>query len=97
MDTIKQVEFKFPDEKLGVINWPYIHNNWDIKHKIQVMAGHYELISSTNPALVLDENKVNYKVIDLSHISQNITIIIEIAQWFLKEVELVISIFLEKT
>lgn len=95
MDTIKQVDFKLPDEKLGVIKWPYIHNNWDIKHKMQVIAGHYELMSSTNPALVLDENKANYKVIDLSHISQNITIVIDIAQWFLREGELVINIFRE--
>lgn len=93
MDTIQHPNFKLNDEKLGVIKWPYIHNDWDINHKMNVMAGHYEMLSISNPELVLDKNKATYEVIDLNYVSKDVNIVIDAAQWFLREGELVINIF----
>jgi uncharacterized protein VirK/YbjX len=96
LERIKQVKnpnFKLDDKKLGVIEWPYIHNSWDIDHKLNVMAGHYEFMAYAYPRLVLDRNNAIYNVIDLDAISKDVSIVIDIAPWFLREGELVINIF----
>ena len=92
IENIKHPNFNLANEKMGVIVWPYIHNEWVTKTKLDVMANHYELLAVTCPELIINNN-ASYHLIDLSHISKDVTASIDVAQWFLREGELVINIF----
>lgn len=92
IENIKHPNFNIAHEKMGVIIWPYIHNEWVTKTKLDVMANHYELLAVTCPELIINNN-ASYHLIDLSHISKDVTACIDVAQWFLREGELVVNIF----
>ena len=76
---------------LGVIDWPYIHNMWDVKTKLNKLAVHYEILSKTFSQLT-QINK-NYKVIDFNHVSNQVSIELDQAPWFIREGELVLNVF----
>ncbi len=84
---------KITSEKLGVIEWPYIHNHWNTKKKLDKIASHYEIMHELEPELMLGKDKALYKVIDFDHISEKVTVAIDQAQWFVREGELVINVF----
>lgn len=80
-------------EMLGTIMWPYIHNEWDVKTKLNTIASHYEILSLDYPELSRISGSQRLKVCDLSHMSSAITVEIDYAKWFTREGELVINIF----
>lgn len=90
---IDAYEVPVTSEMLGTIIWPYIHNAWNIETKLNTIADHYEILSPQFPQLAQIRKIKRFKVSDFSHISENLTIDIDYAQWFTREGEFVINIF----
>lgn len=79
---------------LGTVEWPYIHNQWDVSKRLDVIVGHYRLIK--NLPQFLDVADGNPKIIlDLSEFSVDTTVVLDKAQWFVREGEIVLNIFKE--
>jgi len=80
-------------QMLGVLEWPYIHNEWSIETKLAKLATHYEILSKPFPALAKINESEPYEIIDFDHISKGIKVLIDYAPWFIREGELVLNIF----
>lgn len=80
-------------EMLGTIIWPYIHNEWDLANKLDTIATHYEILMPQHPNLSQMRAEQHVKICDFSNISPGISVVIDYAQWFTREGELVINIF----
>lgn len=80
-------------EMLGVVEWPYIHNEWDVKTKLNKIAVHYEIVSKSCPNLMYISTAPCYKICDFDSVSKGVFIGIDYAKWFTREGELVINIF----
>ncbi|HSR01263.1 MAG TPA: DUF535 family protein, partial [Methylophilaceae bacterium] len=80
-------------EMLGVIEWPYIHNQWDVKTKLDKIATHYEIISKSYPHLMQIRTTPIIKICDFDTVSKGVFVGIDYAKWFTREGELVINIF----
>jgi uncharacterized protein VirK/YbjX len=80
-------------EMLGVVEWPYIHNEWDVKTKLNKIATHYEIVSKSYPHLMYISTAPYYKISDFDTVSKDVYIGLDYAKWFTREGELVINIF----
>lgn len=80
-------------EMLGVVEWPYIHNEWDVKTKLNRIATHYEIVSKSYPQLMRINAVPCFKICDFDTVSKGVFIGIDYAKWFTREGELVINIF----
>lgn len=80
-------------EMLGVVEWPYIHNAWDVKTKLNKIAAHYEILSKSYPSLMHIRTAPCRKICDFDAISKGVFIGIDYAKWFTREGELVINVF----
>lgn len=80
-------------DMLGVTIWPYIHNGWDVKKRLDSIATHYEILAKTQSKLTSISTLSSLVIADFEHISPGVTIVIDHAPWFLREGELVINIF----
>jgi uncharacterized protein VirK/YbjX len=80
-------------QMLGVLEWPYIHNQWDVATKLDKIATHYELLTQIFPPLSKVNQTGDYEIIGFDHISKGVKVIIDYAPWFVREGELVINIF----
>lgn len=80
-------------EMLGTVEWPYIHNEWNVATKLNTIATHYEVLSEACVELTRINVSPCLQICDLSHLSKNTTVGIDYAQWFTREGELVINIF----
>lgn len=79
---------------LGAVEWPYIHKDWTVAERFAVMQRHYEVIKKF-PSF-LDVADGNPKVIlDLSAYSPDTKIVLDKAQWFVREGEIVLNLFKE--
>lgn len=78
---------------LGVTEWPYINNAWDVAERLDRIAGHYEFIASKSRPLLCLEPCDAMRIVDLSNISSNCQIVIDRAPWFKREGELVLNLF----
>ncbi len=90
---LNTLNMKVTPEMLGVIEWPYIHNQWDVKTKLDRIATHYEILSKSHPHLMQISTVPCIKVCDFDSISKGVSIGIDYAKWFTREGELVINIF----
>lgn len=80
-------------DMLGVTIWPYIHNDWGVKTRLDSIATHYEILSNIHPKLTSISTLTSLVIADFEHVSPGVTIVIDHAPWFLREGELVINIF----
>lgn len=83
-------EHKIP--VLGAVEWPYIHNHWDVVKRFDVIIGHYRLIKSLPQFLDVADGQPK-EILDLSAYSPNTTVVLDKAQWFVREGEIVLNIF----
>lgn len=80
-------------QMLGVVEWPYIHNQWDIHTKLDKIATHYEVLSKLKSNLVGISFGNSFELLNLSDYSDGVKIIIDRAAWFTREGELLINIY----
>jgi uncharacterized protein VirK/YbjX len=77
---------------IGLLEWPYLHNNWDIQTKLDKVATHYEILSKSYPKLT-KLNEKPFELISFDHISKGVVVALDYSQWFIREGELVLNIF----
>lgn len=78
---------------LGVTEWPYVNNAWNVGERLDRIASHYELLASRagRPFQLNEHDKL--RLADLSKISADCEIVIDRADWFKREGELVLNLF----
>lgn len=77
---------------LGAIAWPYICNSWDARTRLRRIRGHYEILDGIGQSLAFPIGS-GVKLLDLSHIYESLSIIIDRPEWFIREGELAINLF----
>jgi uncharacterized protein VirK/YbjX len=92
-DRMARIDVSVTQQMLGVLEWPYIHNEWDVPTKLDKIATHYEILSQICPPLTKVNQSQMVEIMDLSHIAQDVKVLIDYAPWFIREGELVINIF----
>ncbi|MDX1915086.1 MAG: DUF535 family protein [Methylophilus sp.] len=76
----------------GAVEWPYIHNQWDVAQRFDTILGHYQLIKSQPDFLDVADEKPK-KVLDLSEYSSGVSVVVDRAVWFRREGEIVLNLF----
>jgi uncharacterized protein VirK/YbjX len=82
-------------EVLGVTEWPYLNNEWDVAERLDRIATHYELLASAARKLLGLDKRTAMRLLDLSKFSAHCEIIIDRPLWFKREGELVLNLFRE--
>ena len=80
-------------QMLGVIEWPYLHNQWDIRTKLNNIATHYELLAKLKSNLLHMNLGSSFEILNLSAHSDAVKIVLDRAAWFTREGELLINIY----
>jgi len=88
--TSQKVDVTSP--MIGLLEWPYLHNNWDVQTKFDKVATHYEILSKTFPWLTKIDEKP-FELISFDHISKGVVAALDYSHWFIREGELVLNIF----
>lgn len=77
---------------LGAVIWPYICNSWDSRTRLTRIRGHYEAIDGMGKGLAFPFGG-GVKLLELSHLYESLSIIIDRPDWFIREGELAINLF----
>lgn len=93
LNRMDALDLKVTPEMLGVLGWPYLHNQWDVSAKLNNIALHYEVLSSVCPAFMYINTSSRQEVANFSHLSNAVTIEVDYASWFTREGEILINIF----
>jgi len=80
------------NDKLGILVWPYIHNEWGFEKKSQIIREHYHCVNDIPKLCIQSEER--FEVLDLDKVKSGLKVIIDRGQWFKREGELVLNIFL---
>ena len=80
-------------QMLGVIEWPYLHNQWDVKTRFDKIATHYEVLSKLKSNLIYMSSTSSFELINLGRTSANVSIVLDRASWFIREGEMLINVF----
>jgi len=78
---------------MGVTEWPYINNAWNVAERLDRIANHYELLASRSSTMFHLGGHDKLRLVDLSKISADCEIVIDRAVWFKREGELVLNLF----
>jgi uncharacterized protein VirK/YbjX len=78
---------------IGVTEWPYLNNAWNVSERLDRIATHYESLASASIALMALDKRTAVRLIDLSRFSTDCEILIDRATWFRREGELVLNLF----
>jgi len=77
---------------IGAVEWPYIHKDWDVKRRFDMILGHYQIIQKLPQ--ILDVADGNPKLlVDTHQYSVGTKLVLDKAQWFVREGEIVLSLF----
>jgi len=77
---------------LGAVEWPYIHKDWDISRRFSIISSHYKIIKTLPQILdVADGNPK--ELVDTHQLSAGSKIVLDKAQWFVREGEIVLNLF----
>lgn len=68
---------------LGVIEWPYIHDGWDMATKLDKVARHYEILSELSSPLISLKPGGSLEVMTLDAISAGVKVVLDRPQWFI--------------
>lgn len=80
-------------ELLGLAVWPYIHSEWNFEQKVNAVQAHYGSVAKIAPQFDLSASE-SLVVADLGDIRPGLALVLDRAQWFSREGELVLNIFL---
>lgn len=78
---------------LGLVEWPYINNAWDVEERLDVVVTHFEILASLRSPLINVSADNSLMVSDLGYVSPGTRIVIDRAPWFSREGELVLNLF----
>ncbi len=83
-------EHKIP--VLGAVEWPYIHKDWDINRRFEIILNHYQMIK-TLPQILDVADGLPKLLINTAQYSADTKIVLDKAQWFVREGEIVLNLF----
>ncbi|MEQ1599223.1 MAG: DUF535 family protein [Methylotenera sp.] len=83
-------------ETLGAIIWPYQCNTWDAKTRLSHIAEHYNAIEDLKFKIAFPLDGA-LKLLDLTNVYKGLHIVLDQPKWFMREGQLVINLFLDKT
>jgi uncharacterized protein VirK/YbjX len=92
---LSMLNIRATSEMVGTVQWPYIHNEWDVATKLNAIATHYEILSSVNVKLAHISASSCLHICNFDQISKSVYIGIDYAKWFTREGELVVNVFSE--
>ncbi len=78
---------------LGVIEWPYIHNQWSIQKRLDTLAQHYLIVSGIDANLMKFHQGYKQTIMNFGNDYENVTITLDRPKWFIREGEMVINVF----
>jgi uncharacterized protein len=76
----------------GAIYWPYINHNWTTKRRLQTIDKHYRMLDVAS-TVIADATLEDRVLIDCEQEYLGLKLVLEKAPWFLREGEIVLSIF----
>lgn len=77
---------------IGVVEWPYLHNGWDVETRLNAIASHYETLEGLLPDLMdIHVGKV-LTLFQFGVEHENISVILDRPNWFIREGEIVINL-----
>lgn len=79
---------------LGAVEWPYIHKDWSVDKRFAVIQQHYEIIENLPEILNVADGHPKV-LLNLHEYSPNTAIVLDKAQWFVREGEIVLNLFKE--
>jgi len=82
-------------KKLGLLEWPYINNKWEVDERFNIVANHYETLAELASVLSRTDNSNPLVLADLDTYCQGVKLVIDQPTWFTREGELVVNVFLE--
>lgn len=77
---------------IGVVEWPYIHNQWDTKTRLNAIASHYEVLDKRLPDLMDIHLDKMLPLFQFDERYENISVILDRPNWFIREGEIVINL-----
>lgn len=83
-------------ETLGAIIWPYQCNNWDAKTRLNKIVEHYSAIEDLKFKIDFPLDGA-LKLLDLNSVYKGLHIVLDQPKWFMREGQLVINLFLDRT
>lgn len=83
---------KLRPEVLGVIEWPYIHAQWSMEERFNSLVEHHRLVTSF-PLLMIPVG-LRRDLCALDDIESGLSIVLDRPQWFLREGEVSLNLFL---
>lgn len=81
---------------LGAVEWPYIHKDWSVDKRFAVIQQHYEIIKDMPEILNVADGHPKV-LVNLHGYSPDTTIVLDKAQWFVREGEIVLNLFKEES
>jgi uncharacterized protein VirK/YbjX len=77
---------------LGLVEWPYMHNQWDLQKRVDTISTHYQILPSQPKFLDVSDGQPK-KIIDLNEYCEGASVVIDRAKWFAREGEVVLNLF----
>lgn len=78
---------------VGLVEWPYINREWDVRRRFDIVATHYELLARTGCTLRLVKDEQPMRLADLGFVAPGANVVVDRAPWFIREGELVLNLF----
>lgn len=76
----------------GAMYWPYINHKWSVDTKLQVIDTHYRILGRLSSALT-NATFTDLVLVDCEEEYPGLRLVLEKAPWFMREGEIVLSIF----
>lgn len=80
---------------IGIVQWPYVHKDWTVGERFSAIKAHYEEVEAL-PALCIGVTESRI-VADLGQLVSGLCLVLDRSEWFQREGELTLNLFLEDT
>lgn len=79
----------------GAMYWPYINHQWSVEKRLQVIDRHYRLLDGA-AAIIAEATFSDLVLVRMDAEFPGLHLVLEKAPWFLREGEIVLSIFVNE-
>ncbi len=79
----------------GAMYWPYINHEWSVEKRLEVIDQHYRLLDG-EASIIADATFADLELVRMDTEFPGLHLVLEKAPWFLREGEIVLSIFVNE-
>lgn len=79
----------------GAMYWPYINHEWTVEKRLQVIDQHYRMLNGA-ARILADATFADIELLRMDSEFPGLRLVLEKAPWFLREGEVVLSIFVNE-